>query len=199
VWDLRGNGKDVLRGGWGIYYDYGYTNANILLPGLSAQGGSGVVFDVNNSAGIKNPDGSFFTFGQPISNIASQSGVNPNGPFFSTQVAAPQIRQPWTAQTSAGWSHELTPSTVIDVDYVHSDAKDVGVRWALNTRVNGGARRYADLALSPDNPTLNMSIGRSRYDGLNLGIRRRMDHHVQLNTWYTRRRRPVAAVRRLTS
>ena len=50
-----------MRAGWGIYYDYGFTNANILFPGLSAQGGSGVVFDVNNTAGIKNPDGSFFT------------------------------------------------------------------------------------------------------------------------------------------
>jgi hypothetical protein len=185
VWDLQGNGKDVVRAGWGIYYDYGFTNANILFPGLSAQGGSGLVFDVNNTAGIKNPDGSFFTYGQPISNIASQSGVNPNGPFFSSNVAAPQIRQPWTAQTSVGWSHELTPSTVIDVDYVHTDGKDLGVRWPLNTRVNNGARRYADLGLSPDNPTLNMSIGRSRYDGVNFGIRRRMDHHVQLNAWYS--------------
>jgi outer membrane receptor protein involved in Fe transport len=57
------DGKDVIRAGWGIYYDYGFTNANILFPGLSAQGGSGVVFDVNNTAGIKNPDGSFFTSG----------------------------------------------------------------------------------------------------------------------------------------
>ncbi len=44
VWDIHGNGKDVVRAGWGIYYDYGFTNANILFPGLSAQGGSGVVF-----------------------------------------------------------------------------------------------------------------------------------------------------------
>ena len=44
VFDLRGDGKDVVRAGWGIYYDYGFTNANILFPGLSAQGGSGVVF-----------------------------------------------------------------------------------------------------------------------------------------------------------
>ena len=77
VYDLRGDGRDIVRAGWGIYYDYGFTNANILFPGLSAQGGSGVVFDVNNTAGIKNPDGSFFTFGQPISNIASLNEVNP--------------------------------------------------------------------------------------------------------------------------
>ena len=59
------------------------------------------------------------------------------------------------------------------------------MRWPLNTRINLGARRWADLGLSPDNPTLNMSIGRSRYDGLNLGVRRRMDRHVQLNAWYS--------------
>ncbi len=184
VYTLR-EGKDVVRAGWGIYYDYGFTNANILFPGLSAQGGSGVVFDVNQTAGIRNPDGSFFRVGQPIGNIASLNEVNPNGPFYSSNVAAPQIRQPWTSQTSVGWSHELTNSTVMDVDYVHADGHDIGVRWPLNTRINGGARRYADLPLNPANPTLNMSIGSSRYDGLNIGVRRRMDSHVQLNAWYS--------------
>ena len=63
VWDIHGDSKDVVRAGWGIYYDYGFTNANILFPGLSAQGGSGVVFDVNNTKGILNPDGSLFRLG----------------------------------------------------------------------------------------------------------------------------------------
>jgi len=173
-------GKDVFRAGWGIYYDFGFTNANILVPGLSAQGGSGTIFTVSNSAGIKNPDGSLYTFGQPISNIAPLNQVNPNGPFFSTNVAAPQTRQP-----SVGWSRELDKSTAIDVDYVHTGNHDVGVRWPLNTQINGGARRYADLGLSPANPTLAISIGSGKYDGLNLGVRRRMDHGLQLNAWYT--------------
>ncbi len=55
VWDVRGNGKDVVRAGWGIYYDYGFTNANILFPGLSAQGGSGVVFDAQQHGGHQEP------------------------------------------------------------------------------------------------------------------------------------------------
>ena len=59
------------------------------------------------------------------------------------------------------------------------------MRWPLNTRINNGARRYADLPLNPANPTLNMSIGSSQYDGVNIGVRRRMDHHVQLNAWYS--------------
>jgi outer membrane receptor protein involved in Fe transport len=185
AYDIGNNGKDVIRAGWGVYYDYGYTNANILFPGLSAQGGSGVIFTVTNTAGIKTPDGSFFTVGQPIANVASQNEVNPAGPFYSTNVAAPQIRQPWTRQASIGWSHQLAITTILDVDYVHTDGRDIGVRWPLNTRVNGGARRYADLPLNPANPTMNMSIGRTTYDGLNIGVRRRMDRHIQLNTWYS--------------
>src|SRR4030095_14851562 len=57
VYNLRRNGEDVLRAGWGIYYDYGFTNANILFPGLSAQGGSGVIFTATNTSGLRNPDG----------------------------------------------------------------------------------------------------------------------------------------------
>ena len=58
VYDLRGDGKDVIRGGWGVYYDFGYSNANILFPGLSVQGGSGTIFSIaGKSNGILNPDG----------------------------------------------------------------------------------------------------------------------------------------------
>ena len=185
VYDLKGDGTDIIRAGWGIYYDFGYTNANILFPGLSAQGGSGVIFTVSNSAGIKNPDGSFFTVGQPITNISGQNEVNPNGPFFSTNVMAPGQRQPWTAQTSAGWSHQLSKSTALDVDFVDVRGHDLGVRWTLNTRINNGARRYADLPLNPANPTMNMSLGASTYQGINFGVRRRMDKGLQLNAWYT--------------
>jgi len=185
VYDLRGDGRDVVRAGWGVYYDFGFTNATILFPGLSAQGGSGIVFTATNTAGLKNPDGSFFTSSQPIANIASQNEVNPNGPFYSAQVAPPQVRQPFTSQTSVGWSHEIDQSTVFDVDYVHVVGKDLGVRWPLNTRINGGARIYADLGLNPAAPTLNMSVGRSKYDGVNFGVRRRLNRGIQFNGWYT--------------
>jgi hypothetical protein len=185
VYDLKGDGTDIVRAGWGIYYDFGFTNANILFPGLSAQGGSGQIFSLTNTAGIKNPDGSFFTVGQPIDNVASQNEVNPNGPFFSSNVMAPGMRQPWTAQTSLGWSHQVNPATAIDVDFVDVRGHDLGVRWTLNTRVNGGARRYADIPLSPANPTMNMSLGASTYQGVNFGIRRRMEKGLQLNAWYT--------------
>ena len=99
-------------------------------------------------------------------------------------MAVPRVKQPFTNQSSVGWSHELTPSTVIDVDYVHVEGKDLGVRWQLNTITPAGTRRYASLGFSPANPTMNMSIGASKFDGFNIGMRRRMGNNWQVNAWY---------------
>ena len=74
---------------------------------------------------------------------------------------------------------------MFDVDYVHIKGEDLGVRWPLNTRINNGDRRYADLALNPPNPTMNMSVGESTFDGINFGVRRRLDKGISLNAWYS--------------
>ena len=48
------------------------------VPGAErARAGRASIFTVNNTAGIKNPDGSFFSVGQPIANIARQNEVQP--------------------------------------------------------------------------------------------------------------------------
>ena len=45
VWDVRGNAKDLVRAGWGIYTDFGYTNSNVLFPAADASGSQfGTVF-----------------------------------------------------------------------------------------------------------------------------------------------------------
>ena len=71
AWDLRGDGLDVVRAGYGRYYDVGYTNANILFAAINATGiGAGTVFSVTDPAGLKKTDGSFFRVGDPISSLA---------------------------------------------------------------------------------------------------------------------------------
>ena len=35
VFDLRGDGRNLFRGGWGIYTDMAYTNANALTTSSS--------------------------------------------------------------------------------------------------------------------------------------------------------------------
>ena len=42
---------------------------------------------------------------------------------------------PTRCRPTLGWSHELTPSTVITVDYVHIDGRDLNFRPRLNQRI----------------------------------------------------------------
>ena len=58
AFDVFGNGRDVLRGGWGIYMDMAYTNSNALFAASDASGkGFGAVVSIDNQSGIRNPDG----------------------------------------------------------------------------------------------------------------------------------------------
>jgi hypothetical protein len=189
AYDVRGNGHDVLRGGYGHYYDFGYTNANILFAQLNAINGisTGAIYSVTNSNGIRNIDGSFYRVGQPTS-LINQPNEAPGLPLNS-HIASPRIKQPWSEQVSFGWSHQLNDSTVVDVDYVHIKGRDLGWRPALNQRDPGvgpaGPRHFAALNISPANFTIDISNGRSSYNGANFSVRRRMTKGIQFSAWYS--------------
>jgi hypothetical protein len=186
VWDVRGNAKDLLRAGWGIYTDFGYTNSNVLFAAADASASRfGTVFSANNTSGLRNADGSFYRVGQPLTNLASQNEAG-GLPLFG-QWVDPLLEQPETRQTSIGWSHELMANTVVSADYVHIDGSKLNVRPRLNTRVAGGPRRFADIAFSPNASATRAAIsrGKSQYDGLVLGIRRRLSGGVDFTGSYT--------------
>jgi hypothetical protein len=145
------------------------------------------VFEVNNASGIRNPDGSFFRVDDPIGNIQALNEAGGALPL-NRHVASPRIKQPYTDQISAGWSHQFDLATVLDVDYVHVEGRDIGWRPRLNARHPGEAiRPLAQLGIvpSPEDIAIAISRGRSRHDGLNLGLRRRMNRGLQLSAWYS--------------
>jgi hypothetical protein len=191
AYDLRGDGRDVIRGGWGIYQDMGYTNSNVLFPGIDATGiGSGVIFNVDNQAGIRNPDGSFYRVGQPISNIANQNNADPNSLPLIGQWLDPRLEMPYTRQTAFGWSHQFNANTVINADFVRNDGRDLNVRPRINTFPVGQvdtARRLAFLNLQPNAAGTRpaVSLGKSEYTALIVGLRRRMSAGLGFNVNYT--------------
>ena len=189
VYDLRGNGKDIVRGGWGIYTDVGYTNSNVLFAATDSTGeGFGQIFNVNVTNGIKNPDGSFYKAGQPLSNISSQNQVVSTGAFPLTgQWIDPRLQQPYQMQSNVGWSHELTSDTVFAVDYVNSLGRDLNLRPRVNQRIPGSLsnpRRLAAIipTLTPNTngnrPTV--SRGESEYNAMILSVRRRLFARLRL-------------------
>ncbi len=186
VYDLRGTGREVVRGGWGIYSDFAYTNANVLTAAIDAVGGSGPVFVASAPAGIRRPDGQFFRVSDPLSTIASQNQVDPNMPPLAGEVVSPRLEQPFTHQTSLGWARELDPGTSISVDYVRVDGRDLNLRLRPNALV-GGRRFLGDLPIQPNSIGFRTAIskGSSRYDALVAAVRRRYWRGVDLNASYT--------------
>ena len=160
MWDVRGNAKDIFRAGWGIYTDFGYTNSNVLFPAADASGSRfGTVFTATNTSGLRNPDGSFYRVGQPLTNLAAQNEAGAL-PLFG-QWVDPRLEQPETLQTAVGWSHELVANTVISADYVHIDGRKLNVRPRLNVLING-TRRFADIPFSPNSGATRAAISRGK-------------------------------------
>jgi hypothetical protein len=194
VLDVKGDGKDIVRGGFGVYTDVGYTNSNVLFAAADSTGaGFGQTFNVQVTNGIKNADGTFYKAGQPLSNIASQNQVVSTGAFpLFGQFVDPRLQQPYQMQSNFGWSHELTSDMVISADYVNSLGRDLNLRPRVNQRIPGSLsnpRRVAVLVptLTPNTngtrPTV--SRGKSEYNALILSLRRRFSHGMDFSVNYT--------------
>src|SRR5262249_2470274 len=205
VIDVRGNGKDMMRGGCGIYTDFGYTNSNVLFAAADSSGqGFGNVFNVGPVAsGICTvataspcPSALQFRVGQPLSLIQSQNQAAPLGPgqypLFG-QWVDPTLQQPYQIQTNAGWSHELNADTAVSADFVYSLGRDLNMRPRVNQRIPGSLSnpRIISNAIGTNlNPNANSnrpaaSLGKSEYDALIIGLRRRMSKGVDFSVGYT--------------
>ncbi|HMF95139.1 MAG TPA: hypothetical protein VKE96_12625, partial [Vicinamibacterales bacterium] len=193
VYDLRGDGKDIIRGGFGVYTDVGYTNSNVLFAAADSTGaGFGQVFNVNVTNGIRKSDGTFYHAGDPLSTIASQNQVTPGAfPLFG-QFVDPRLQAPYQMQSNAGWSHELNADTVLAVDYVNSLGRDLNFRPRVNQRIPGSLSNPRRLAAVVPTITPNtngtrpaVSRGESEYNAMVLSLRRRLSHGVDFSANYT--------------
>ena len=182
--DVFGTGRDIIRGGWGVYTDFGYIASNVLQAAFDA-GHAGFVFLAGNPNGLQKADGSFFRVTDPLSTIASQNQVT--GDFSPAgEVVSPLLEQPYSRQASVGWSHQLDASTVLSADYVRVDGRDLNMRVRPNVRIDGGPR-WLDALVSPRSNRFRtaLSKGSSRYDGLILAFRRRLSRGIDASASYT--------------
>ncbi|MBP1635467.1 MAG: hypothetical protein H6Q10_2041, partial [Acidobacteria bacterium] len=188
VWDVRGDGRDVIRAGWGIYMDMAYTNSNGLFAAFDAQGAFGSVLDVSDSTGIRNPDGSFYQIGQPVGNIEDQNQADPNSLPYIGQWQDPRLKMPRTYQTAVGWSHQLSSTTVVTADFVRTDGRHLNTRSHINVYIPGTrTRRLAFLNLQPNalGTRGGISQAKSEYTAGIFGLKRRMSKGFDLTATYT--------------
>lgn len=178
TFDLGGDGKRLLRGGWGIYYDFPYTNATILFPASAVQSNFGVVYANLNPNGIRNADGSFFRIGQPLPpNQLPAADVPP-----PNEVASPTLATPYSRQASLGYSWQVNNWLGLNFEAVTIDYRDIPYRFRANpVDPTTGRRRFSQF----DNFRLWYGNGFASYDGANISFRARASESFELQGFYT--------------
>lgn len=197
AYDVTGAGKQVLRGGFGLYFGNVFQN----IPLFMEQMANPTVFAtvISLSAPGDAVPGTGLTLGQ------WQFGVSPQPtiPAPTTQLPAgsigrlmdPNYRNPVTEEFNLGYSWALNSNTVVEAEYTHVLGLHENKTINIDQKVPVGGvccTRPLDAAFAA-NPTIpelasvrnEESIGRSHYDGYNFSFRQRMSHHFSVNANYT--------------
>ncbi len=186
AYDWKGDGSTVIRGGWGLYYDFPYTNANLLFA-LAALGGYGTEFNVNDPNGICNvprdaadncPGNNLFHVGDPLPPNQLPSPI-----AVPRDAMSPDWKIPYTNQFSAGFSQQIGNDSAVDVDYVHVAVRDQYLRSRVNGTLSaGGPRAFPGFSTSA---RVYFPGGFSDYDGVSFSYRTRVHKGIQLQGSYT--------------
>ncbi|MEO6194983.1 MAG: TonB-dependent receptor [Thermoanaerobaculia bacterium] len=180
TFDTKGDGRQLLRGGWGIYYDFPYTNATILFPALTVQSNFGTVYNYTDPTGlgIRNPNGTLFRPGDPLP-PNQLPGLAAGAP---TEVASPTLATPYSRQASLGYSWQVNNWLGLNFEAVSIDYRDIPYRFRANPIDPAThARRFPQYG----NFRLWVGNGKADYDGANLSFRARATDKLEILGFYT--------------
>jgi hypothetical protein len=196
AYDLTGAGKHVLRGGYGLYYGNVFQNIPLFMEQMhnptifQTQFSIGTKTDVVPGTGIQLQN---YRYGvDPLPTVGPPSSQLADG--STGRLIDPLYRNPMTEEWNAGYSWQLTNSSVLEAEYVHVLGLHLNKTININPLlplVGDGSTRPLDSTFAAANlPVLGsvrdeQSIGRSRYDGMNLSYRQQMVRHFSLQANYT--------------
>jgi carboxypeptidase family protein/TonB-dependent receptor-like protein len=209
AYDLNGHGNHIVRAGFGMYYDNTFQN----IPLFMEQQANDTIFQTAFS--LSNPSDAIpgqpgFTLSNwnvvnsPFPVIPAPSH-NLNG-GSTGRLMDPNYRTPVTEEWNGGYTWAINSKSVFEAEYVHvlslHENKTINVdpnipvdpnniTTITRSGVAGGFFRPLDAAFKAAGvPVLGSvrdetSIGRSRYDGMNLSYRQRNFHKTDLTVNYT--------------
>lgn len=199
AWDFRGNGKSVLRGGYGMYYDQSFLNVPLFAVQLANDEIYALIIDdsPNLHAGSPPPP-----FPRPLNN--PPIGFPVNG-----RLLDPDYESPYTQQFNFGYAQEFGRNMAIDFDYVHILGLHEFTQLDINPRIgplinaqreDGNPARLLAGAFAAHAAEITaafgqavpftrirvaQSDGRSRYDAFTVAFRKRYANKFLFNAHYT--------------
>jgi len=199
AYDLTGKGRHILRAGYGFYFGQTFEN----IPLFMLQQANATIFNTTFAITGNGPGQPCSACTVPGTNIPLsqwQFGVDPmpTNPPPASQLANgavgrlmdPKYRNPYSEQWNAGFTWALGSVSAIEVDYIHElaihESKTININpvdVTTGTRPLSAAFSAKGLPV-PSRIDNEEAIGRSRYDGLNVAFRRRLSHHLSINSSY---------------
>ena len=157
AYDVLGNGKTVVRGGFGILYDSTPWEISYIDR----------TFD-----GVKYLFGFFLPAQPDLNDLAFAAPQLPGGFAIDGRV-----KQPYTEQYSIGLGQQLPWGIVLDASYVHI----LGLHGWMTRELNPGGARFPTLGVFSSFQSTNIS----HYNALQLSARKNLERHVQFQLSYT--------------
>ncbi|MGB9182060.1 MAG: TonB-dependent receptor [Pyrinomonadaceae bacterium] len=197
AWDIKGDARSVLRGGYGIYYDQSFLNVPLFAV---QQANPEIYATFLNDASDLSLSSPPPAIPRPLTNPLPGTRGRMLDPFFES---------PYSQQWNFGYAQEIGKNMALEFDYVHILGLHEFTTLDINPRIGPliGAQRSdpnpprvlaaqfaahaAELtaAFGTASPFARISVaqsdGRSRYDAFTVSFKRRYANKYQLNAHYT--------------
>ncbi len=208
TWTLDEEGKSVVRGGWGLFYQKtpftfvtGVVSAGVFSDSFTVQLCGPVANPICPSATSVDPGPSAgrlptspFLVGGPTVNRTLLNSMFPPGTTQKNTGTVnfdnPDRHLPYSRQASIGYERQLTATTALGADYVHGNLRDLYMRKDLNPGLRDTTGRTSTLRrVNAANFAASVleigNYGWSDFDSLQISLNRRFSRGYQYRLAYT--------------
>jgi hypothetical protein len=202
AFDVFGNSRLILRGGYGLYYGQTFEN----IPLFMIQQANNLVFSNTYTLTcdtVGDPTCTDLVPGTNIPQYQYRFGIDPQvtvppashdlAPGAVGRLMDPHYRNPYTQQINFGLQIAPNTHSVVEVEYVQARGLHEDKTVNINPKqyfVSGAPRPFSAAFAAAGVPVLGRiadeeSIGRSYYDALNLSYRQQMWKRITGTANYT--------------
>jgi len=194
---LDQDGKSVLRGGWGVYFQRTLftTTSPYSLSGVYSDSFT-ATFPANNrdagpSAGRLPTEPMLLTY--PVVNRALLNQLFPVGTLQknagTVRLDDPNRHNPYTHQFSIGYERQLGGQLSVSVDYLRKQLRDMLVQVDLNPGLRVNTTRTGTVNRPDPNfvssVITSQNLGWQNYNSLLVAVEKRFSHGYSFRTAYT--------------